>query len=219
MDALSLKRSASNIFNDVKLKTLVVVHPASLSSSAEHWICPDIINECRENISDQIRGHRGNIVILDSTYPFERDELLEDALHIGLENAVTTATHHGCLNPVSALRIWGTDEQTPPFDGYTGSATWCIPRLFTRQIRITAFLCKQLQTDQIEVTGAWATLDNSSGCVNAVANSFRRGMPNSKVRISETALFEEYEHGRLQKTPSFNYEHKNEWNVAMTAAF
>ena len=218
MRTSSLKQSAVNIFNEVKLKTLVVVHPASLMSNAEHWICPEILSTCRTNICNQIRAHEGNIIILESNYPFEPDELLEDALQTGLENAVGVATDYGCLNPASALRIWGADEQTPPFGQYTGSGSWYIPRVYTRQQRISSFLCNHLQTDDIEITGAWATLDDSTGCVNAVAKSFRLGMPNVKVRISETALFEEYEHGRLKGVPSFNYEPEYKWNSLKTAA-
>lgn len=110
----------------------------------------------------------------------------------------------GCPNSISAVRMYGCDTGEVAYDGWQEDRSYCLDKYFDGAHDAAEFLSRYLETSKNTVTGAWATLDDRSGCVNGVAQTLRSLMPNTQVRISETAIFEEYEDGELDGTPVFN---------------
>ena len=100
--------------------------------------------------------------------------------------------------------MYGCDTGEVAYDGWQENRSYCLDKYFDGPDDAAEFLSEHLETSEITVTGAWATLDDSSGCVNGVAQTLRSLMPNIQVRISETAIFEEYEDGELDGPPVFN---------------
>lgn len=184
-------------------KTLVLVHPGSLFGSAD-WRFGRDARQYRNAIAQQILEHEGNFVVIDGFLSDEIYTNFDDVIETGLSNAVLTASRAGCLNAVSAVRLYGCDSGEPPFEDWEDCSARCLSKGFTGQAHAAEFLSDHLKTSAIEVTGAWATLDDSSGCVNDVAAVLRSQMPDVDVRISKTALFEEYEDGALPGGPVFN---------------
>lgn len=184
-------------------KTLVLVHPGSLCGSAD-WRFGRDARQYRNAIAQQILEHDGNFVVIDGFLTDEIYRSFDDVIETGLSNAVQAASRTGCLNSVSAVRLYGCDTGEPAFEEWEDCSAHCLSDDFTGQAHAAEFLSDQLKTSAIEVTGAWATLDGSSGCVNNVAAVLRSQMPHVNVRISQTALFEEYEDGALPDDPVFN---------------
>lgn len=187
-------------------KALVLVHPGSLFGSGDFNVGRRAAGKCREKIRNQLLAHEGQLVIIDGYLSDEISEDFEEAIQIGLYNALIAAHRAGRLEPVSALRLWGCDGGGAPFSGWESFGSVCLPHVFNGQMAAARFLSQYLTADEIEVTGAWATEDGRWGCVNGVAEVLRNGLPDTKVRISETALFEEYGSRTDTITPHFNLE-------------
>jgi len=190
--SLGQLRQTAKMTEGGEVKTLVLVHPGSMFGSAEWSIGPSA-QVYRNNIRRQILEHVGNFIVIDGFLTDEIDAEFEEAIHRGLCNAVTNANKAWPSDSISAMRGWGCDAGEPPFDDWVGfGGMLSKPKVFENQGLAAEFLCKHLHTDIIEVTGAWATLHNRYGSVNHVAEVFRDGMPEVDVRISGTAIFEEY---------------------------
>ncbi|WP_380059006.1 hypothetical protein ACFE33_15795 (plasmid) [Falsihalocynthiibacter sp. SS001] len=187
-------------------KALVLVHPGSLFGSGDFNVGRRAAGNCREHIRNQLLAHEGQLVIIDGYLSDEITEEFEEAIQIGLDNALIAAHRAERLEPMSALRIWGCDGGEAPFSGWEGFGSECLPHVFNDQMAAAKVLCQYLTADEIEVTGAWATEDGRWGCVNSVAEVLRTGLPDTKVRISETALFEVYGSRTDTITPHFNLE-------------
>lgn len=196
--------TATNAGLSVLPKTLILVLPGSLFGSAKSVLGYVAVSKIRNAIAKQILDHDGNFVVIDGFLSDEIHQGFDDVIEKGLSNAVVAATRAGCLNLVSAVRMYGCDNGGPAYDGWEDGRSHCLRKDFDRHTDAVKFLSRRLQTSAIQVTGAWATLDDSSGCVNHVAALLRSLMPHISVRISETALFVEYEDGELAGPPIFN---------------
>ncbi len=184
-------------------KTLVLVHPGSTFGSARDILDFDS-HRCRDKIAKQILEHEGNFVVIDGFLSDEIDKSFNDVIEKGMSNALRAANRSGCLNPASAIRMYGCDAGGPAFEGWEDYGSCCLQKFFRNQAYAAKFLSGHLTTSAIEVTGAWATLDDSSGSVNDVAEVLRSHMPDVKVRISQTAFFVEYEYYDVLGPPIFN---------------
>ena len=185
-------------------KTLVLVLPGSLFGSAKSVLGYVAANKYIDAIARQILDHDGNFVVIDGFLSDEISRGFDDIIETGLSNAIVAATQAECFNSVSAVRMYSCDTGDPAYHGWEVGRSHCLQKDFASQSDAVKFLSGRLQTSAIEVTGAWATLDDSSGCVNHVAAVLRSHMPHISVRISETALFVEYEDGELAAPPIFN---------------
>lgn len=172
------------------MKTLIVVHPGSLFGSAEFTAGKSKARAYRSQIMDEISNHQGNLIVIDGFLSDEIHEDFEDAIELGLSNAISNAARAGTLNSCSALRLWGCDAGESPFDEWRGFGSCTQPQVFKGQEEAAEFLTDRLVADEIVVTGAWATLHGRWGCVNSVADVFRSKRPGTSVRISEHALYE-----------------------------
>lgn len=192
-----------------QLKTLVLVHPGSLFGSANSTVGYEIAERCRERIYAQLLNHRGPLIVIDGFLSDEIGEGFNDAIFTGLANAIRTAQDHGLQNDMAAVRAWGCDAGEDPFDGWEHFGNQGEGLEFECQNAAAEYLYQYITTDEIEVTGAWATEDGNGGCVNGVAEILRDGLPDAKVKISETALFEELNSCTDTIIPLFNLEQEN----------
>jgi len=184
-------------------KTLVLVLPGSMFGSAESQLGRKA-REYRNAVAEEILSHDGHFAVIDGFLSDEIQRGFDDVIEKGLSNAILAAERMGCLNSVSAVRMYGCDTGETAYDGWQENRSYCLDENFDGPDDAAEFLSRHLETSEITVTGAWATLDDSSGCVNGVAQTLRSLMPNTQVRISETAIFEEYEDGELDGPPIFN---------------
>ena len=184
-------------------KTLVLVLPGSMFGSAESQLGPKA-REYRSAVAEEILSHEGYFAVIDGFLSDEIQREFDDVIDRGLSNAIIAAERVGCQNSVSAVRMYGCDTGESAYDGWQENRSCCLDKYFDGPDDAAQFLSRHLETSGITVTGAWATLDDSSGCVNGVAQTLRSLMPNIQVRISETAIFEEYEDGELGGRPVFN---------------
>ena len=184
-------------------KTLVLVLPGSMFGSAESQLGRKA-REYRNAVAEEILSHDGHFAVIDGFLSDEIQRGFDDVIEKGLSNAILAAERMGCLNSVSAVRMYGCDTGESAYDGWQENRSYCLDKNFDGPDDAAEFLSRHLETSEITVTGAWATLDDSSGCVNGVAQTLRSLMPNTQVRISETAIFEEYEDGELDGPPIFN---------------
>lgn len=196
-----------NIPSEISLielpKTLVLVLPGSMFGSAESQLGRKA-RQYRDAIAEEILSHDGHFVVIDGFLSDEIQRGFDDVIEKGLANAIVAAERAECLNSVSAIRMYGCDTGEPAYDGWQDNRSHCLIKDFQGPDDASKFLSNQLETSEIAVTGAWATLDDSSGCVNEVAQTLRSLMPDTRVRISGTAIFEEYQDGDLEGTPVFN---------------
>ena len=184
-------------------KALVLVLPGSMFGSAESQLGRKA-RAYRDAVAEEILSHDGHFAVIDGFLSDEIQRGFDDVIEKGLSNAILAADRMGCLNSVSAVRMYGCDTGEAAYDGWQENRSYCLNKNFDGPNDAAEFLSRHLETSEITVTGAWATLDDSSGCVNGVAQTLRSLMPNTQVRISETAIFEEYEDGELNGSPVFN---------------
>ncbi|WP_340249766.1 hypothetical protein [Sulfitobacter pontiacus] len=177
-------------------KTLVLVLPGSMFGSAESQLGRKA-REYRNAIAEEILSHDGHFAVIDGCLSDEIQRGFDDVIEKGLSNAILAAERMGCPNSISAVRMYGCDTGEVAYDGWQENRSYCLDKYFDGPDDAAEFLSEHLETSEITVTGAWATLDDSSGCVNGVVQTLRSLMPNIQVRISETAIFEEYEDGEL----------------------
>ena len=182
------------------MKTLVVVHPGSLFGSADFSVGKRAAWECRSRIMEEIARHQGNLIVIDGFLSDEISDEFEDVIYTGLSNAITCANRTGKLGTFTALRVWGCDGGERPFEGWHGFGSCTQPMVFSGQEEAAEYISSYLTSNEIVVTGAWATEHGEWGCVNSVADVFRSRLPNASVRVSEDALFE----GSGTKSSSLN---------------
>ena len=148
-------------------RILVVVHPGSALGSANFNLGRADARAARETLAEEIAGFDGHVVVIHgglsselSDYPiFDR----------ALRGALNGAHAKGRL----AAEMYGCDNTGPHHPDAARRLVGRFPAL-----RGCSIVC----------TGAWATEDNSSGCVNDVADSLRAaGCGN--VNVSDRAVY------------------------------
>eukprot|EP00919_Chromeraceae_sp_WS-2016_P023762 GHVR01056358.1.p1 GENE.GHVR01056358.1~~GHVR01056358.1.p1 ORF type:complete len:104 (-),score=6.46 GHVR01056358.1:6-317(-) len=92
------------------------------------------------------------------------------------------------------IRMWGCDGGERPYPGWKGysSPGAAIDLIHSDQEEAAKFIAPLVRARNAILSGAWATHDGSSGCVNSVVAALKRaGWPGS-FSISRTALYEEF---------------------------
>jgi hypothetical protein len=154
----------------------ILVHPGSLVAHAGLAALDAAVEE--------LEAHFGPIIIIDgflSDLTAPRDEKIMRALQ--------AADARGHL----ALRVWGCDSGEEPFDRYFPfiQSGIDLPYAFYGQEEAAAAIATHLNVLEIELSGAWATDDDSSGCVNSVATAIKNTGWNGTASIRASALFED----------------------------
>ena len=115
----------------------------------------------REEVSQEILAHSGNFAVIDGCLSDEIHQEFDEVIDEGLANAIEAANRAGFPNSLSAVRMYGCDTGEPAYDGWMDNRSYCMNGNFDGPDEAAEFLNKYLQTSEIMVTGAWATLDNS----------------------------------------------------------
>lgn len=183
---------------------LVVVHPGSLCGSAISNLGRLEADGARSEIHHQIADHNGPIVVIDGA--------LSDEIAPHENDNINAAIDRSQASGYPAFRIWGCDSGEEPFAGWK-------PRGVTRTIGVrdsqeTAIhaISNLLPEMPLEVTGAWATPDHSSGCASSVFKELQmifdlKDYKSNLVSMSPTVLSE----------PDWDVEkaHKDETELSM----
>lgn len=165
------------------MTAVILVHPGSVFVSGAAEVADWKIAEVIEGLERDLERSTSLIVI---------DGCFSDAVPRDLEECITRALARcRAVQEVSA-RVWGCDSGEGPYAGWQGLEGGFGLRHPDQEFAARAALAFLPHVPDILVTGAWATRDGSSGCVNNVAQTLRKGLPNCAVRVSPNALYEEY---------------------------
>lgn len=165
------------------LNTLIVTHPGSLFGSAEFNTGRVVASKVRLQVLEQIRAHRGHFIVIDG--------FLSDEIQPWFNSALTDALEQARGDGAKSFRIWGCGSGARPFASWRSYGDVGQP-IFFRQGEAALWISSWLTSEQVEVTGAWATADGSSGSINDVCDVLRRAPGIENVVVSDSALFQEY---------------------------
>lgn len=159
------------------MRAIILVHAGTLYTSASELVDEAEIADSIEGIVDEIRSADCLVVI---------DGMLSDAIGRQMEMAIRETSISITLTDGLVARLWGCDNEEPPYKNWTGTGSDKL--VFTGQVEAARAIASKLDTaTEIIVTGAWASDDDSTGCVNSVADALRQsGLEN--VTISPSAL-------------------------------
>lgn len=154
----------------------ILVHPGSLATHAGSHALDDAIRE--------LETHNGPLVIIDG---FLSDKM--NPFEFRLLRAFERAVARGDF----VVRLWGCDGGEKPFKNWPGYASHgiVIDHIHPDQEVAAAFLAPIVRSHDAILTGAWATHDGSSGCVNSVGKAMVQAGWPGVYRISDTALYED----------------------------
>lgn len=166
------------------LKTLILVHPGSACGSADYNVGWGIAGRVRGDIQEKLEAWEGHVVVLDGYLSVE--------IYRGFADQITRALRRARESGALGLRLWGDDAGEDPYDDWQGLSRNNQPAIFENQEDAARWLATWLQSEEIVVTGAWATKDGRSGCVNAVVDVLRERLPYADVQVCASALYQEY---------------------------
>lgn len=154
----------------------ILVHPGSL---AAHGGGPALDEAIRE-----LEHHDGPLIVIDG-FLSDKTAPYDDRLRTAFEATEAKGEF--------AIRMWGCDAGERPFNGWQGYASpgVAIDLVHSDQQQAAQFLAPILRSRDAILSGAWATYDGSSGCVNSVGQSLLRARWPGSYSLSGTALFEE----------------------------
>lgn len=165
------------------MKLCVLVHPGSLFTSGKASVPTHLHADVVEGITRDIAQADGLVVI---------DGFLSDGVPRWFTDLVEARLDEVVLQQEPAFRLWGCDSGETPYEGWHARGDGCVLISDSQQVaaaRVAPFL---MMAREIVVTGAWATRDGSSGCVNSVAEVLQEHIPSALISVSEHALYEDY---------------------------
>ena len=175
------------------MRIVVLVHPGSHFIPGSHEVEPARHRTVTDGICEDLRTADGFVVV---------DGSFSDGMPGWFENEIRAALARAERAACPSLRIWGCDSGERPYAAWQphGEGIAAISdSQITAAVRLSEFLLDRMagqdpgpEVTEILVTGAWATRDDRSGCVNSVAGLLRERLPAVDVRVSENALYEEY---------------------------
>jgi len=166
---------------------LVLVHPGSFFGSGADQVDPDVFANCREALECDLEACEGIVVV---------DGFLSDAIPHDVDFMIRETLERCRRSDATAIRAWGCDAGESPYAAWEGVGPVILadgPE--EAGSRLAAYLPPSCG---IVLTGAWATRNGRSGCVNAVADGLMSELPYARITISEKALYEEF----LEEEPS-----------------
>lgn len=159
-----------------KPTAIILVHPGSLLTHS--------MPERFEDALQDFENHDGPRIVIDG--------FLSDGLgryNLRIWSAMVEAVGRGDF----AMRLWGCDSGEAPFPGWSGYGSEAngIPERFDGQVAAAAALASLLDNHDVVATGAWATADGSSGCVNSVIGALQEAGWRGDAKILDSALLED----------------------------
>ncbi|WP_143096208.1 hypothetical protein [Tranquillimonas alkanivorans] len=172
----------TKLHND-RVSALVLVSPGSLFGSAEFSLGRGAARDSQALIGYEVESHEGHLIVIDG---FLSDEISDD-FEEKIERGLVQAQRAGLV----ASRIWACDSGAEPFDGWKGLSHGGAPVEFPDQMIAAQCVGSWLGSSGARVTGAWATHDDTGGCVNLVRDALNRTLLRSHATICWSALFSE----------------------------
>lgn len=164
-------------------KTLILVHPGSMCGSARMHLGKYEADAAREAVLYEVEHHNGPLIIIDG---FLSDELSAQEQAV-IEDRLIKGESEGHLS----LRIWGCDAGEDPIAGWNSFGMQGQHAVFEDQRAAIKSVSHMIGTAEIEVTGAWATDDLSSGCATSVLQELQQALGDKAVvQMSPYALRE-----------------------------
>lgn len=164
-------------------KTLILVHPGSMCGSARMHLGKFEADAAREAVLYEVEHHNGPLIVIDG---FLSDELSVQERAI-IEDRLIKSENEGHL----CLRVWGCDAGEDPFTGWRSFGLQGRHAVFEDQRAAIRSVSHMIDTADVEVTGAWATDDLSSGCATSVLQELQQAIGNKTVvQMSPYALRE-----------------------------
>ena len=155
---------------------LILVHPGSLAAHGGSCALDDAVRE--------IENHDGPIVVIDG-FLSDKTAPYDDRLRAAFSRAEQIGHF--------ALRLWGCDGGEHPFAQWPGYKTpgISIQMVHNCQEKAAAQLSEILSGRNAVLSGAWATYDQTSGCVTSVGQALKRAGWAGTYTMSENVLYEE----------------------------
>lgn len=179
------------VSNSASTSTLILVHPGGLFGSTFCRVGYDTAEYHQRLISQHLCEHTGDFVVIDGSLSDEiprwYDEIIADCLLRAQKREEQTATRH----KTAALRLWGCDSGEGPYGDWQAFGDRCFPDVFDHQGAAASAIAKHIRTPSVWVTGAWASDDNRSGCVNHVVDVIRSQRPDLSAEICTSALYDD----------------------------
>jgi hypothetical protein len=159
---------------------LVLVHPGSLFGSADSLLGRSEAQGVREDVFGTLDAHVGPVLIIDGA--------LSDEIGSPYENRIEAALSRAMAAGHQALRLWGCDSGEAPFGRWSGSAPDGVALVHDSQQEAARAAAQVLAGHQVAVTGAWASVSGTTGCVNSVADVLREALgPAARIGIDDSA--------------------------------
>lgn len=159
-----------------EVKAVILVHPGSLIANAG----TDRMEDALRDFSD----HAGPKIVIDG--------FLSDRMH-GFDRWISEALDSAALRGNPALRLWGCDAGEEPYPGWEGRGLpdQNILPIYDSQTSAARAIASLLQGYDVLLTGAWATRDESSGCINSVIDGLRDVGWMGDAEILPSSLYED----------------------------
>lgn len=160
--------------------TLVVVHPGSFFTSGRGQVSFSAFEEAERGLVEALERCAGLVVI---------DGAFSDGIPAWFENDLRAKFAALTARGATSVRAWGDDGGEDPPQWWTkGPAAEAI--VADGQEAVARMLAASLREQTLVCAGAWATRDDSSGCVTSVAQALRaEGLGD--VHVGDFALQEE----------------------------
>ena len=161
---------------------LILVHPGSAFTSWRRQVEEEVFANFVASLEHDLATCTDLVVIdgmLSDGVPSDIDRLIESRLNAIGQNAGFAA------------RLWGCDAGEQPFPSWSGRNMAGDAVFGSQQDAARAIAAYLPDNGPVICTGAWATRDGSSGCVNSVAESLATRIDPARIRISESAAYEE----------------------------
>lgn len=162
--------------------SLILVHPGSAFTSWRRQVNEDVFARFVSCLEHDLATCTDLVVIdgmLSDGVPSEIDSLIESRLDAIEQNVGLAA------------RLWGCDAGECPFPGWSGRNMVGDTVFGSQEEAALAIAVHLPDNTPVICTGAWATRDGSSGCVNSVAEALATRIDPAWIRVSETAACEE----------------------------
>jgi len=155
---------------------LILVHPGSLAAHGGSSSLSDAIRE--------LETHDGPIIIIDGS-------ISDKSAHLDMR--ISKALNQAEKNGHLALRLWGCDSGEPPFEGWPGRkpSNSDVKMIHSDQEEVAKYLAPEISGHPVILSGAWATYDDTSGCVTSVKHALIKAGHKESITMSQNVIYEE----------------------------
>lgn len=175
-------------------KILILVHPGSLCGSARSMIGKYEADAARDLILHEVQTHSGGLIVIDGS--------LSDELSRAENDLIDLALMRNEAEGYVAMRLWGCDSGEPPYADWQSFGMARQDAVFDSQQDAISTVAHKFAGRNVIVTGAWASVDGSTGCVCSVVDALHEDPANGiTAAVSSCALMEPDETSEIETAP------------------